>query len=66
MINVDSTPVCSYRIMDVVLCDNVDTFMLKVSYALIMKNRKRIISACSMEDILELMTVTLPSKSTTH
>lgn len=49
------------RVLDVVLCDTFDAFLLKLSYTLIMTYRKQLMSMNNMEDILEFMTSTLPS-----
>jgi len=50
------------RVMDVILVDTYESFMLKLAYTLVTHNRKHILSSNSIEDVLQFMTTTLPSE----
>lgn len=49
------------RVMDIILCDSFEAFLLKLSYTLLTTNKRLLMSMSSMEDILEFLTSTLPS-----
>lgn len=51
------------RVMDIVLCDSFDNFLLKLSYTMVVRNRKILMSLDNMEDILEFMNTTLTSNT---
>jgi len=50
------------RVMDVILVDTYESFMLKLAYTLVTRYRKHILSSNSIEDVLQFMTTTLPSE----
>lgn len=53
---------CLFRVLDVVLCYDFRSFMLKFAYTMVVNNYERIASLGSTEDILEFLNYYLPSK----